>query len=286
LRLAFGNGLARDMWSELMGRFAVPRVLEFYGSTEGNVSLFNFDGGLGAVGRVPPWLAGAFNVALARFDVAAEAEARGPNGRCIPCAPGEIGECLGAIRGGARTAYSGYVDPAASEKKVLRGAFRDGDAWFRTGDLMRRDALGYLYFVDRVGDTFRWKGENVSTREVADAVMAAPGVREAIVYGVAVPHHEGRAGMAAVVTGPDFDLAGLASHLERGLPPYAVPLFLRLTPALEITGTFKPRKLDLVADGFDPARVAEPLFVHDREAGYTPLTAERLAALVDGTARI
>jgi fatty-acyl-CoA synthase len=286
LRLAFGNGLARDMWQELVGRFAVPRILEFYGSTEGNVSLFNFDGGVGAVGRVPPWLAGAFNVAVARFDVAAEAEARGPDGRCIACAPGEIGECLGAIRGGARTAYSGYVDPAASEKKVLRGAFRHGDAWFRTGDLMRRDRLGYLYFVDRVGDTFRWKGENVSTREVADAIMAAPGVREAIVYGVAVPHHEGRAGMSAVVTGPGFDLAVLSDRLAQALPAYAAPLFLRLTQALDVTGTFKPRKLDLVADGFDPARIGAPLFIHDRDTGYIPLTAERFAAVANGTLRI
>ncbi len=192
LRLAFGNGLSRDVWAELETRFAVPRILEFYGSTEGNVSLFNFDGGQGAVGRVPPWLAPLFNVALARFDVETEAPVRGPDGRCIACPPDEPGECLGAIHGGARTEFSGYVDKAASEKKVLRDVFRVGDAWFRTGDLMSRDRLGYYYFVDRVGDTFRWKGENVSTREVADVIAAAPGVAEATVYGVTVPHHEGQ----------------------------------------------------------------------------------------------
>jgi fatty-acyl-CoA synthase len=286
LRLAFGNGLSRDVWREMLARFAIPRVLEFYGSTEGNVSLFNFDGGLGAVGRIPPWLAPLFNVALARFDVDKEVEARGPDGRCIPCAPGEIGECLGAIHGGARGEFAGYVDPAASEKKVLRGAFKAGDAWFRTGDLMRRDADGYFYFVDRVGDTFRWKGENVSTGEVADALMAAPGVAEATVYGVAVPHHEGRAGMAAVVIGEGFDLAMLAAAIAHALPPYAQPLFLRLTPALSVTGTFKPRKMDLVAAGFDPARIAGPLYFHDKTAGFVPLTPALHARITSGEERL
>jgi fatty-acyl-CoA synthase len=286
LRLAFGNGLARDVWEALETRFAVPRVLEFYGSTEGNVSLFNFDGGLGAVGRIAPYLAPLFNVTLARFDVDKEAPARGADGFCIPCAPGEIGECLGAIHGGARTEFAGYVDHAASEKKVLRDAFRKGDAWFRTGDLMSRDKDGYFYFVDRVGDTFRWKGENVSTREVADAMQAAPGVLEVTVYGVAVPHHDGRAGMAAIVAGEGFDLEILRAVIEAALPPFAQPLFLRLTPALAVTGTFKPRKLDLVADGFDPERVSGPLYFHDRGAGFVALTPAIHAAIVSGETHI
>jgi fatty-acyl-CoA synthase len=227
-----------------------------------------------------------FNVALARFDVEKEAPVRGADGRCIPCAPGEAGECLGAIHGGARTEFSGYVDRAASEKKVLRDAFREGDAWFRTGDLMSRDALGYFYFVDRVGDTFRWKGENVSTREVADAIAVAPGVKEATVYGVGVPQHEGRAGMAAVVTGDGFDLAVLQQILKDTLPVYAQPVFLRLTSALAVTGTFKPRKLDLIADGFDPARIAGPLYFHDRETGFVPLSSELHARIMSGEERL
>ena len=286
LRLAFGNGLSRDVWAELETRFAVPRILEFYGSTEGNVSLFNFDGGLGAVGRVAPYLAPLFNIALARFDVQKEAPVRGSDGRCIPCALGEAGECLGAIHGGARTEFSGYVDKAASEKKVLRDAFRKGDAWFRTGDLMCRDALGYYYFVDRVGDTFRWKGENVSTREVADALAASPGVKEATVYGVQVPHHDGRAGMAAVVTGDGFDLDGLRSAMELALPAYAQPVFLRLAPSLAVTGTFKPRKLDLMADGFDPGRISGPVFFHDRETGFVPLSPALFERIISGEERL
>jgi fatty-acyl-CoA synthase len=197
-----------------------------------------------------------------------------------------VGECLGAIHGGARTEFSGYVDKAASEKKVLRDAFRQGDAWFRTGDLMSRDALGYYYFVDRVGDTFRWKGENVSTRQVADALAAAPGVKEATVYGVAVPHHEGRAGMAAVVAGDGFDLQALRAAMELALPVYAQPVFLRLSRALAVTGTFKPRKLDLMTDGFDPARISGPLYFHDRELGFVPLSPVLFARIMSGEERL
>jgi fatty-acyl-CoA synthase len=286
VRLAFGNGLSPDVWDALRTRFAVPRLLEFYGSTEGNVSLFNFDGERPALGRIPPYLAPFFNVALARFDFETEAPVRGADGFCIRCAPGEIGECLGAIRNDARSAYTGYVDKTASEKKVLRNAFRRGDAWFRTGDLLSRDRDGYFTFVDRVGDTFRWKGENVSTREVTDALLTAPGVKEANVYGVAVPHHEGRAGMAALVTAPDFDLEALAARASAALPAYARPLFLRLASSLAVTGTFKPRKTDLVADGFDPARVEGPLYVFDRARGYVPITADLYADIIGGSVRL
>jgi fatty-acyl-CoA synthase len=261
-------------------------VLEFYGSTEGNVSMFNFDGGVGAIGRIPDYLAGLFNITLVRFDVEAEAPVRGGDGFCIACGPDEPGECLGAIHGGARSDYAGYVDHAESEKKVLRNVFRRGDAWFRTGDLLRRDRLGYFYFVDRIGDTFRWKGENVSTTEVSEVVAAAPGVLEATVYGVALPHHEGRAGMASLVTGPDFNLQTLSAALERSLPAYARPLFLRLTDSLAVTGTFKPRKMDLMAAAFDPAKCDGPLYFHDHDTGFTPLTAEVYARIMAGEARI
>jgi len=286
LRLAFGNGLGRDVWDILEDRFAVPRILEFYGATEGNVSLMNFDGHRGALGRVAPYLGGLFNVALARFDSEAQAPVRGQDGFCIPCASGEVGECLGVIAGGARTEYAGYVDRADSDKKVLRDAFRKGDRWFLTGDLMTRDADGYFYFVDRVGDTFRWKGENVSTREVEAALLAAPGVREALVYGVAVPHQDGRAGMAALVVDGSFDLGTLRAHIERALPAYAQPLFLRLTPALATTGTFKPRKVDLIAEGFDPAKVTDPLYFHERGEAYVRVGPLMYSTIIQGGVKI
>jgi fatty-acyl-CoA synthase len=285
IRLAFGNGLRPDVWPQLKQRFRIPEILEFYGATEGNVSMFNFDGREGAIGRVPKWLRKRFNIRVIQFDVEAEAPIRGANGFCIECGPGQIGECIGQIAQGARTEYAGYVDKAASEKKVLRDVFERGDAWFATGDLMRTDADGYLYFVDRIGDTFRWKGENVSTNEVAERLQAAPGVQEANVYGVEVPGSDGRAGMVALVTGPEFDIKTLGEHVARELPPYAQPLFVRLLPQMETTGTFKLRKTELVADGYDPARVKGALFFHDGKRGYVRITKTNHERVVQAAAR-
>ncbi|MGI8840622.1 MAG: long-chain-acyl-CoA synthetase [Caulobacteraceae bacterium] len=286
LRLAFGNGLGADVWPVFVERFGIPRILEFYGSTEGNVSMFNFDGTPGAIGRVPPYLGGFLNAALARFDVERGAPVRGADGFCVKAAPGEVGECLGRIAEGVRTAYSGYLDLAASRSKVLESVFRPGDRWFRTGDLMTRDRDGCFYFVDRVGDTFRWKGENVSTTEVAQRLATAPGVIDATVYGVKVGRLDGRAGMAAVVAGPDFDLAGFGRHVAATLAPYAQPLFLRLTANIETTGTFKHRKMDLVADGFDPAKVGASLYFREKAGGFVPLTPALHARIETGELRV
>ncbi|WP_309644441.1 long-chain-acyl-CoA synthetase [Phenylobacterium sp.] len=272
LRMAFGNGLRGDVWAEMNTRFRIPEVLEFYGSTEGNVSLFNFDGKVGAIGRAPKWLRAKFSVRLVQFDVETEAPVRGLNGLCIECGPGQVGECLGAIGGDARTAYTGYVDKAASEKKILHDVFARGDAWFRTGDLMRMDADGYFYFIDRIGDTFRWKGENVSTNEVSERLAAVPGVAEANVYGVEVPGADGRAGMAGLVIEPGFDIKVFADQVARELPPYAQPVFVRILPALETTGTFKLRKIDLVADGYDPSKIKGAVYWRDPVKGYIKMT--------------
>jgi len=268
IRLAFGNGLQADVWEKLLTRFRVPQVLEFYGSTEGNVSMFNFDGKVGAVGRAPKWLRKKFNFRVIQFDVEKEAPVRGPNGLCIEAGNNQIGEVIGRIGQSARENYTGYADKAASEKKIIRDVFERGDAFFATGDLMRRDADGYFYFVDRVGDTFRWKGENVATSEVAAALTGYAPVKEAMVYGVPVPGQEGKAGMASLVVGEDFDPAALTAHLNQALPTYAQPLFLRFQPSIETTGTFKHRKVDLVAEGFDPAQTKVPTFFRHPDKGY------------------
>ncbi|HZZ35448.1 MAG TPA: long-chain-acyl-CoA synthetase [Caulobacteraceae bacterium] len=286
LRLAFGNGLRPDVWTQMQERFGVPRILEFYGSTEGNVSMFNFDGTLGAIGRLPKYLRGAFNVRLARFDLEKGEPTRGPDGFCIEAAVDEAGECLGQIHEDARGAYTGYADKAASEKKVAHDVFSKGDRWFRTGDLLRQDAEGYFYFVDRVGDTFRWKGENVSTSEVSERLLAAPGVEEANVYGVAVEGQDGRAGMAGIVVGEGFDMKALGALMDEQLPAYAQPLFLRLLPAIETTGTFKYRKLDLIADGFDPAKVKDVYFRDPGKRGYVKLTKPLYAKILAGEVRV
>jgi fatty-acyl-CoA synthase len=285
LRLAFGNGLRPDVWETLEDRFAVPRVLEFYGSTEGNVSMFNFDGKLGAIGRAPAYLKQFFNIRLAQFDVETETPVRGADGFCREAAVDEPGECLGEIKPDARTAYVGYADKAASEKKVLHDAFHAGDAWFRTGDLLRQDAEGYFYFVDRIGDTFRWKGENVSTSEVAGALAQAPGVKEANVYGVKVGDLDGRAGMAGLVVDAAFNPKTFGASIAERLPAYAQPVFLRLLPGIQVTGTFKYRKMDLVTEGFDPAVVKDPLYVRG-EQGYQKLTKPLLAKILAGEVRV
>lgn len=287
LRLAFGNGMRPEVWTEFQSRFGVPDILEFYGSTEGNVSMFNFDGQPGAIGRVPPYLRKRFTVKLVKFDVEAEMPVRGSDGLCIECAPGEVGEAVGLIGADARSNYTGYADKTASERKILHDAFANGDAWFRTGDLMRQDADGYFYFVDRIGDTFRWKGENVSTTEVAEAVSRYPGVAEANVYGVSIARLDGRAGMVAVTPGDGFDLQGLRGFLHRELPNYARPLFVRITPAIETTGTFKYRKVDLVSDGFDPAKIEHNLYFDDPvEQKYVSVTPALYAQIQSGAFKL
>ena len=268
LRLCCGNGLRGDVWREFQQRFQVPRILEFYAATEGSFSLYNCEGEPGAIGRIPAFLAHRFPVAVVKVDVATGEPLRGADGFCLRCAPDEAGEAIGAIgttnsSPGGR--FEGYTDKQASERKLLRDVFAAGDAWYRTGDLMRRDARGYFYFVDRIGDTFRWKGENVSTAEVAETIGACAGVVDAVVYGVAVPGTEGRAGMAAVVAGPDFSLAGLRQHLQERLPDYARPLFLRIRDGIAMTGTFKPQKQDLLRDGYDPAASTDALYFDDRQ---------------------
>jgi len=286
VRLIFGNGLTPDVWSVMTRRFRIPNVLEFYGATEGNVSMFNFDGREGAIGRVPKWLRKRFNIRLVQYDVETGEIVRRADGLAVEAGVGQIGECIGEIHAEARTDYTGYVDKQASEKKVLHNVFAKGDSWFSTGDLMRQDADGYFYFVDRIGDTFRWKGENVSSTEVAERLQGAPGVLEASVYGVAVEGADGRAGMAGLVVGPEFDIAAFAEHVAKELPPYAQPVFLRILPQIDVTGTFKPRKMDLVADGFDPAKVKGPLYVRDAKKGYARLTKIGFEKIATGVAKL
>jgi fatty-acyl-CoA synthase len=266
LRACCGNGLRADVWEKFQKRFAVPRILEFYAATEGNVSLYNVEGKVGAIGRIPPFLAPRFPLALVKFDAAAGLPARDADGFCVRCAPNEVGEAIGRISNDASRSggeFEGYTDAAASEQKVLRDVFERGDAWFRTGDLMRMDAGAFFYFVDRIGDTFRWKGENVATSEVAAAIAAFPGIQEANVYGVRLPGTEGAAGMAAIVADGELDLAEFRKHLARELPPYARPLFLRITDKIAATATFKHTKSDLAREGFDPAATSNAIYFND-----------------------
>jgi fatty-acyl-CoA synthase len=283
IRVITGNGLRPEIWREFQARFAIPRIVEFYGATESNVSMLNYDGKIGAVGRVPDYLEWLLPSRVVRFDVEKEMPVRRSDGLCIECGPDEVGEALGGMSARAGREFEGYTNRADSDKKMLHDVFKKGDVWFRTGDLMRRDSHGYFYFVDRIGDTFRWKGENVSTGEVGEVLAATPGILEANVYGVTVPGVDGRAGMASLVVNEKFKLEDLPKRLKTRMAPYARPIFLRLAPQIDVTGTFKQRKVDLVREGFDPSTISDPIFYQVPHTDvYERLTPERYAAVVDG----
>ena len=285
LRLCCGNGLRADVWKKFQSRFAIPRILEFYAATEGNISLYNVEGKVGAIGRVPPFLTHRFPLALVQFDPAKAEPVRDADGRCIRCRADEIGEAIGKI--GAVGEFEGYTSAAETERKILRDVFEEGDAWYRTGDLMRMDSGGFYYFIDRIGDTFRWKGENVATSEVAAALTAFPGIADASVYGVAIPGTEGAAGMAALVADGTLDFAEMRKHLARQLPAYARPLFLRIKDRIDATATFKHNKTALVRDGFSLAMVSDPIYFDDpAQDAYVPLDAALYERIAGGKLRL
>ncbi|MBO0736848.1 MAG: long-chain-acyl-CoA synthetase [Alphaproteobacteria bacterium] len=285
IRLCCGNGLRPDIWQTFQQRFRIPQILEFYAATEANFALYNCDGKPGAIGRIPSFIGHRSPVALIKLDLDTGEPVRNEDGFCVQCSSQEAGEAIGRIVAGSR--FEGYTDEEASKRKVLRNVFVAGDAWFRTGDLMRKDRSGYYYFVDRIGDTFRWKGENVSTTEVAETLCACPGVTEAIVYGVAIPGNEGRAGMAAIVAEEGLNLTALRHHLAAQLPQYARPLFVRLRNSIETTGTFKPRKQDLAGEGYDPALTNDSIYFDDRTRdAFVKLDRELFESLQRGQIRL
>jgi fatty-acyl-CoA synthase len=204
-----------------------------------------------------------------KFDIDTEEPVRGEQNLCIRCGPNEPGEAIGQLELGSTnfgSKFEGYTSSEASKRKILRDVFTAGDAWFRTGDLMRKDERGFYYFVDRIGDTFRWKGENVATSEVAEAICAFPGIQQAIVYGVEIPGADGRAGMATLVADDEVDLAGLRAYLIDRLPEYARPLFLRMATSIAVTSTFKYTKADLVRDAYDPGATTDTIYFNDPQA--------------------
>ncbi len=279
VRAVFGVGMRPDLWGPFCDRFGIDDVFESYAASEGNTMFVNPLAIRGSIGFcVTPH-------ELVRYDVDAGAIVRGPDGKPVRAARGEPGLLLAEVTD--RFAFDGYTDPEASEKKLHRDLFAPGDVWFDSGDLLRKIGWGHAEFVDRVGDTFRWKSENVSTGEVEAILGAHPGVAEVAVYGVEVPGAPGRAGMAAVVADPaaGLDLADLVAHCRRELPPYAVPVFVRLVGALETTGTHKHRKAGLRDEGYDPARVSDPLYVVTRE-DVRGVDGDAVAAIADGSLRL
>lgn len=271
----FGNGMRQDLWEPFKERFGVERISEYYAATEGNAETVNLLDRPGSCGPLLPW-----KMALVRCDPSTGEVHRNAQGRCERVGVNEPGLLVGKIAG--KNEYAGYTNRDATERKILRDVFAEGDAWFDTGDLLRRDAFLFLYFVDRLGDTFRWRGENVSTQEVGEALHGAPGVVEANVFGVEVPGQEGRAGMAALVLDGPFDGRRAFDFVDRVLPKYAQPRFIRVVSAMDTTGTFKQRKVDLAEDGFGP-EVQDPLFIWDgRARSYVELDAAARNAVNSG----
>lgn len=268
MRIVVGNGLRPAIWTQFCQRFGIAEVGEFYGATESNSNIINIDSTVGAVGFVPRYAGAVYPVSLVRADDDTGEPIRGPDGLCQVCLPGQTGVFVGKINPKkAHSAFSGYADKKASEKKVIKDVFVKGDSAFNSGDILIMDEFGYFYFKDRTGDTFRWRGENVATSEVEAVISNVAGMSDAVVYGVEIPNVEGRAGMAAIVDADNkLDLDALVDGMRKSLPVYARPLFLRVMKSLPMTGTYKLKKKDLVNDSYDPANIEDALYFFDGTA--------------------
>ena len=282
IRVIIGNGLRPEIWHEFKERFGIPRVAEFYGASECNLGFVNGFNVDGTAGFCP------LPFAIVGYDPETEQPVRDSAGHMHRVKTGEVGLLITQIT--KRAPFDGYTDAKATEKKLFHDVFAPGDAWFNTGDLVRDQGYRHIQFVDRLGDTFRWKGENVATTEVEAALNQFATVDQSVVYGVQVPNADGRAGMAALtLTVPvtEFDGRTFGAFLAQRLPAYAVPLFLRIRETHEITATFKNRKVELKKEGFDPALVKDPLFYYaGREQGYQVLDDAVLQQIQKGELRL
>ena len=277
VRGIFGAGLRPEFWDEFVDRFNIPHVFEIYGATESPIGLINLDSQPGMVGRMMP---GQTLVRTLPESIEPERDAKGS---VIPCKVGETGLLIGRIT--KVNTFDGYLDKSKNKSKIIENAFGEGKHAYNSGDLLKLNPRGYLSFEDRLGDTFRWKGENVATNEVGDLIAKHPGVVEATVYGVRVPHNDGRAGMAALVVDDAFDLEAFGAHVRESLPRYSRPLFLRFEDRLETTATYKHVKTRLKEQGFDPAQCGGAvLFLKDDR--YTELEPELLGKIQTGDIRL
>ncbi|TDH16891.1 hypothetical protein EPR50_G00002710 [Perca flavescens] len=288
VRLAIGNGVRAEIWREFVNRFGDIQIREFYASTEGNVGFVNYAGKIGAIGRVNFFHQKLFPFTLIKYDTERDEPIRNANGFCVESPKGETGLLVSKITDIAP--FVGYAqNEEQTERKRLRNVLKKGDLYFNSGDLMRIDKDNFIYFQDRVGDTFRWKGENVATNEVSDILTISDCLKEANVYGVQVPGHEGRIGMAAVTVkeGAQFDGSRIYHHVVNYLPSYARPRFIRIQNAVEVTGTFKQMKVKLVEESFDPGRIQDPLYIlDDKEKSYVPLRSQVYSSIISGNIKL
>ncbi|XP_012216255.1 long-chain fatty acid transport protein 4 [Linepithema humile] len=287
VRLMYGNGLRPQIWKSFVKRFGVKQIGEIYGATEGNSNLVNLDNKIGAVGFIPRYASWLYPVALLKIDEETAKPLRGPDGLCIPCKPGESGIFVGKINPTkAWNDFSGYADEKESDKKIIYDVFAKGDRVFNSGDILIMDKFGYFYFKDRTGDTFRWRGENVSTSEVEAVINNIMNFKNATVYGVEIPGIEGRAGMVAIYDpNNSLDFKRLEEKLKQALPTYARPLFIRILSELPMTGTFKVKKKDLQQEAFDIKKVKDPIYFLDKNI-YIKMTDKHYNDIIEGKFRL
>ncbi|XP_029134620.2 long-chain fatty acid transport protein 1-like isoform X1 [Labrus bergylta] len=289
VRVAIGNGLRPTVWEEFVRRFRIRQIGEFYGATECNCSLINIDGKVGACGFNSRILPSFYPIRLVRMTEENGELLRDPQGLCVPCQPGEPGMLVGRINHtDPLRRFDGYADQESTRKKIAPNVFKMGDSAYVSGDILVMDEYGYIYFKDRSGDTFRWRGENVSTTEVEGVVSGLLGHADVAVYGVSVPGVEGKAGMAAVAhTGGQFDPEVFLTAVQKSLPSYARPVFLRLMPSVDTTGTFKIQKTRLQREGFKPGESGDKMyFLNSRAGRYEAVTDELYNDVMEGRVRL
>ncbi|XP_074787696.1 long-chain fatty acid transport protein 6 isoform X2 [Athene noctua] len=288
VRLAVGNGVRNDVWREFLNRFGAVKICEFYGATEGNICFMNHTGKIGSVGRTNFFYKLFFPFDLIKYDFQKDEPIRNKYGWCEKVKKGEVGLLISKVN--AKNPFFGYAgNKRHTEKKLLCEVFKKGDLYFNTGDLMVQDHENFLYFWDRIGDTFRWKGENVATTEVSDVIVMLDFIQEANVYGVSVPDHEGKAGMASLILkqSTSLDLEQMYKQVVTYLPSYACPLFLRVQEKMEMTGTFKQQKFRLVDEGFNPSTITDPLyFLDSSKKAYVLLTKEVHEMILSGKMKL
>ncbi|XP_044131793.1 long-chain fatty acid transport protein 6 [Bufo gargarizans] len=288
VRMAVGNGVRTDVWKDFVTRFGDIKMCELYGATEGNVCFMNHTGKIGSVGRSNFFYKLLIPFDLIKYDIQKDEPIKNKDGWCERVKTGEAGLLISRVN--HANPFFGYAgNKKHTTKKLLCNVFKKGDVFFNTGDLMVQDHDGFLYFRDRIGDTFRWKGENVATTEVSDIIGMLDSIQEANVYGVEVAGHEGKVGMVSIILKPGMtlDIKGIYEHVVNYLPGYAYPRFLRLQENMEITGTFKQQKFRLVEQGFNPSLISDPLyFLDDSQKSYVPMTKDIHDKILNGQLKL
>lgn len=256
LRVISGNGLRPDIWEKFQTRFKIPKIRELYGATEGVGALVNTHGRPGMVGR---YQKGSLVV---KCDLETGEPLKNSEGFCESVDFGETGLFISELS--KLATFEGYLDKQASNKKIMTDVMKDGDTWFNSGDLLTRHENNWLSFADRVGDTYRWKSENVSTMEVAAIINKYPEVLDSNIYGVEVQSADGRAGMALMNVSNNFDFEVFSDHIEKNMNTFQRPCFVRIAEVMKTTGTFKHQKEDLKKQGFDPSMIEDKLYFYQK----------------------